>query len=127
METLMKRYNENEQRVIKEFFDKCARTTRKRGKMSENIKKKQLIDWQKYDKRAVMEGLRIYNTMTLKEDQGERYAWGIIKNKDKVLKEKELKANAKNIRADKGTAEGERIAELAGKYATSGEAVECDF
>lgn len=121
METLMKRYNKNEQRVINEFFDKCARATRKKGKMSDNVKKKQLEKWQNYNEKSVIEGLKIYNSLKVITTQNEKYALGIIRNK-----EKELKANAKNIRNDKGAAEGERIAELAGKYDT-GENIECDF
>lgn len=122
MENLMKRYNQNEQEIIKAFFNKCAKTTRKNGKISDNVKIKQLESWQKYEVKAVIEGLKIYNRINITAAQDEKYALGIIRNKDK-----ELKRNDRNIKNDKAASEGERLAKLAREYTGDGDNIECDF
>ncbi len=120
----MKRYSESEQEVIKAFFKKCAAVTRKSKKISDGVKRKQLEKWQNYDKKSVIDGLKIYNRMNIESDKTENYALGIIKNKDKVLKENE--SNKRNI---KESAEGERLAEIIGQYSRGddGENIKCDF
>ncbi|MDO5097086.1 MAG: hypothetical protein Q4D65_11010 [Peptostreptococcaceae bacterium] len=73
----MERYSKEERELIEKYFE-MLRWTRKSGKLSESIRKKQLEYFLKYDKNIVLRALKIhiekYPTMR------EEYTRGIIRN-----------------------------------------------
>lgn len=76
----MARYSEPEQSSIREVF-KCLATTRKTGRMSENIKTVELKYWDTHEKWKVMAGIQTYlDKGCHTEGKGENYLRGIIRN-----------------------------------------------
>lgn len=116
MDELLKRYSQSDKVVIKQYFDFLALRTRKSGKISEGVKKNQLIKWQKYPVSIVIRALNIYMQKDVTITMNEKYVMGIIRN---LAKEGDSIGGSKP-----GIDEGQRIA---AKYADIGGSTECDF
>lgn len=116
MDELLKRYSQCDKVVIKQYFDFLALHTRKSGKISEGVKKNQLIKWQKYPVSIVIRALNIYMQKDVTLTMNEKYVMGIIRN---LGKEGDSIGGSKQ-----GIDEGQRIA---AKYADIGGSTECDF
>lgn len=116
MDELLKRYSQSDKAIIKQYFDFLALRTRKSGKISEGVKKNQLVKWQKYPVPIVIKALNIYMQKDVTITMNEKYVMGIIRN---------LEKEGDSIGGSKqGIDEGQRIA---AKYADIGGSTECDF
>ncbi len=116
MDELLQRYGQSDKVVIKQFFDFLALRTRKSGKISDGVKKNQLVKWQKYPVPIVIRALNIYMQKDVTLTMNEKYVLGIMRN---LVKEDNGIGGSKQ-----GIDEGQRIA---AKYADIGGTTECDF
>lgn len=95
----MDRYSEAEQMLLEQYFDRI-RLTRKSGKLSENIRKRQLEYFSKYPKNIVLEAIKIH----LKKYPGMRedYTRGILRN---LAREAEHghRGHGRAVKSDAGT------------------------
>lgn len=118
MDELLQRYSQNDRAVIQRYFDFLAKRTRKSGKISESVKKNQLIKWQKYDSVVVITALQVYMQKDITVSMNEKYVMGIIRN---LQKEKAGDGIGEYKRSND---EGTRLSE---KYADGSGTAECDF
>lgn len=118
MDELLERYSQSERAIIKRYFDYLAKRTRKSGKISEGVKKNQLIKWQKYEPTVVITALQVYMQKNITVSMNEKYVMGIIRN---LHKEKEADRIGEH---KQGYDEGKRLSE---KYAAESGSTECDF
>ena len=77
IEELLRRYTENQRKVINEYWD-TIRFTRRTCKISEGIKKNELEYWNKFEAEKVIEALRIH--ITKYPNHRENYTRGILRN-----------------------------------------------
>ena len=118
MDELLERYSKSERAVIIRYFDFLAKHTRKSGKISEGVKKNQLMKWQKYEPNIVITALQVYMKKDITVSMNEKYVMGIIRNLQKEASNFEERRQCND--------EGKRLAE---KYADFGKngSTECDF
>ena len=96
----MARYTEQDKKIIEQYFE-TLRWTRKTGKLSDSIKKRQLEYFLKYDKNIVLEALKLHTNKypTMKEE----YTRGILRN---LAREAEQNGNTGAHRQFNGTTKG---------------------
>lgn len=83
MDKLLQRYSVTEQQTISKDFEFLATRTRKSGKISNGVKEKQLLKWQKYSTDVVITSLQVYMDMAVTPSMNEKYVMGIMRNKNK--------------------------------------------
>ena len=118
MDKLLERYSQNDRAVIERYFAFLAKNTRKSGKISDGVKKNQLIAWQKYTPSVVITALKVYMGKNITISMNEKYVMGIIRNLQKEAGSIEKRKQSYD--------EGKRLAEKYAEHGGNGSA-ECDF
>lgn len=108
MNELLNRYNQVQQKVIVEYWE-AIRFTRKTGRISDGIKRREMEYWNRFEPNVVIQALQIH--MEKYPTFREEYTRGIMRNLQRGLGHASTKIN--HAKKDRGSHKHDNRAEQA--------------